>query len=403
MKILKPSAYYEPEVFSSAHLNNDLEKALVENGDEIYIVTPQPSRGCTEEDYIKYKPREQKYDGHVNIERFKLMKEGKNVLKRAFRYIYMNFEQYLICSKYKDIDLIYAASTPPTQGALAALLKKRLKKPFVYNLQDVFPDSMVNAKMTKKGSLIWKIGRIVEDFTYRNADKIIVISQDIKKNLINKGVPENKIKVIYNWIDTKRVRPVSIEKNRLAKKFGITEDTFNVVYAGSIGALQGIETIINAAELLKKENVAFHLFGDGVNKVNIEEKARGLNNVYFYPLQSLEYVSEVYSLGNCCIVSCKEGTGQAGLPSKTWSILACGRPIILSFDYGELSELIVNNGLGMYSKAGDAKTLANNIRYYLQNKEICKEQGRNAREFAIKVLDKNKSMSLYIELFKELL
>lgn len=181
MKILKPSAYYEPEVFSSAHLNNDLEKALVENGDEIYIVTPQPSRGCTEEDYIKYKPREQKYDGHVNIERFKLMKEGKNVLKRAFRYIYMNFEQYLICSKYKDIDLIYAASTPPTQGALAALLKKRLKKPFVYNLQDVFPDSMVNAKMTKKGSLIWKIGRIVEDFTYRNADKIIVISQDIKK------------------------------------------------------------------------------------------------------------------------------------------------------------------------------------------------------------------------------
>lgn len=167
--------------------------------------------------------------------------------------------------------------------------------------------------------------------------------------------------------------------------------------------MQGIETIINAAELLKKENVAFHLFGDGVNKVNIEEKARGLNNVYFYPLQSLEYVSEVYSLGNCCIVSCKEGTGQAGLPSKTWSILACGRPIILSFDYGELSELIVNNGLGMYSKAGDAKTLANNIRYYLQNKEICKEQGRNAREFAIKVLDKNKSMSLYIELFKELL
>ena len=87
-----------------------------------------------------------------------------------------------------DADAIFVQSTPPTQGAMAAIIKKKKKIPFIYNLQDVFPDSLVGAGMATEKSIVYRIGRKIEDYTYRNADRIIVISNDIKENIINKGV-----------------------------------------------------------------------------------------------------------------------------------------------------------------------------------------------------------------------
>lgn len=402
MKILKPSAYYEPEVFSSAHLNNDLEKALVENGDEIYIVTPQPSRGCTEEDYIKYKPREKKYDGHVNIERFKLMKEGKNVLKRAFRYIYMNFKQYLICSKYKDIDLIYAASTPPTQGVLAALLKKRLKKPFVYNLQDVFPDSMVNAKMTKKGSLIWKIGRIVEDFTYRNADKIIVISDDFKKNIIEKGVPENKIVVIPNWVDTESVYPVKRKDNILFNRYNLDRKKFYICYSGNIGFSQNFELLLKAAQKLEKElpDVHFLVIGDGAYKPNLIEGIREtkIHNMTLLPFQPYEDIAHVFSLGDVGLIISKPGIGESSVPSKTWSIMAAEKPILASFDLKSNLCCLINK-----VNCGEVVGSDDEIGFLSAVKKMYKKGndnlGTNGYKFIHEHLSKKSCLDRYLDVF----
>lgn len=98
---------------------------------------------------------------------------------------------------------------------MAVFIKKCRKIPFVYNLQDIFPDSLVGTGMTKKGSFLWRIGRIIENFTYRNADKIIVISEDFKRNIMAKGVPEEKIEVIYNWIDENEVVPIAKDVNPL--------------------------------------------------------------------------------------------------------------------------------------------------------------------------------------------
>lgn len=91
-----------------------------------------------------------------------------------------------------------SASTPPIMGATCAMIKMNLNIPFVYNLQDIFPDSLYNNGLAKKEGILWKIGRMIENFTYRHADKIIVISEDFKKNIMAKGVPEEKIVVVYN-------------------------------------------------------------------------------------------------------------------------------------------------------------------------------------------------------------
>lgn len=400
MKILKPCAYYEPEFFSSAHLDNDLEKVLVDNGIDVYVVTPQPSRGCTEEEYANYKPKEYKHDGHVSIERFKLMKEGKNVFERVFRYIYMNIKQYLICSKYKDIDLIFTDSTPPTQGALAALLTKRLNKPFVYNLQDVFPDSMVNAKMTKKGSLIWKIGRIIEDFTYRNADKIIVISEDFKKNIMEKGVPENKIMVIPNWVDTNAIYPIEKKNNKLYDEFNIPNDKYIVLYAGNLGMAQGSDVILESADLLSEyDDILFVVFGGGSQFEEFKLKAKSRANLLVFDLLPSERVPEVYSLGDIALITCKKGTGMAGMPSKTWSIMACNVPIIASFDIdSELARILSKTDAGICVEPEHAECLAKAILNCYKNKNINK---CHSREYVVNNISKKHCTSMYINEIKK--
>ena len=203
MNILKLSAYYYPEQISSAHLTYDIEEALIKAGHKIIIIAPSPSRNISNDLRRKYKKLkiETKYDGAITIRRFRMFKEGKNPLIRAVRYFLCNVIQYIKGCREKDIDLVFAGSTPPTQGFLcgrvaAKLSRKSGKKvPFIYNLQDIFPDSLVNAKMIREKSIIWKIGRKIEDCTYRYADKIIVISDDFKRNIIAKGVPEEKLQL----------------------------------------------------------------------------------------------------------------------------------------------------------------------------------------------------------------
>ena len=91
----------------------------------------------------------------------------------------------------------------------------------MYNLQDIFPDSLAGTGLAKKGGLLWKIGRVIENFTYRNADKIIVISEDFKRNIMAKGVPEEKIVVVYNWVDEEAVKHVPREENKLFDAYGL--------------------------------------------------------------------------------------------------------------------------------------------------------------------------------------
>ena len=173
MKILRLAPYFTPEQISSTHLTNDLEQALCAAGFYTEVYCPTPTRGISSEVRAKYKKikYEEQAGGKIIIHRFSMFREGRNPIGRALRYFLVNLIQYRKGSRAKDVDVILAGSTPPTQGLLCSLVKKKLSRkykkpvPFVYNLQDIFPDSLVNARMTKKGSFIWKIGRKVEDFT----------------------------------------------------------------------------------------------------------------------------------------------------------------------------------------------------------------------------------------------
>lgn len=404
MKILFLNAYFRPESVAYSHLENDLIEGLLAAGHEISVISPVPTRGLDKALIRAYqsKKKEQLYDGRVQVQRFWAPQEGRNPLVRAFRYLWCNLREYQIAKKYKDVQLIFAASTPPTQGMLCGLVKKRLKVPFVYNLQDIFPDSLTNAKMAQKDSFIWKIGRKIEDFTYRSADKIIVISEDFKRNIMEKGVPEEKIVVVPNWVDTEQVYPVAREDNVLFDRYQLDRNKFYVCYSGNLGHSQNLRLLLDVARMLKTDlpDMRFVLIGDGAAKEELlaSIRAEAIDNVIVLPFQPYEDIAYVFSLGDVGLIISKPGIGGSSVPSKTWSIMAAARPIVASFDENsELARIIREQDLGAAVKAGEIKALADVLTLLFENRKQNGIKGQNGRKYLDAYCSKAKCVAAYVE------
>lgn len=405
MKVLVFSAYYEPEIAASIYLSTNLYEGMAENGWDVSLFVPMPTRGVDDETHKLYNKRklETKCGGKLKIYRFSMMRESKNSLLRAIRYLIVNLV-FIWKGLRTEGDMIFVQSTPPTQGAMAVVIKMLKRIPLVYNLQDIFPDSLVNTGMTKQGSLIWKIGRMIEKFTYKNADKIIVISEDFKCNIMSKGVLERKIEVIYNWVEANEVIPITKERNVLYGKYNLNKSAFYVVYAGNLGYAQNIDVILRAAQLLKYEKeIQFLIFGKGSQEEEYKQKAMEytLQNIQFLPIQPYEYVSHVYSLGDVSIVSCKAGFGGSAMPSKTWNIMSAGTAVLASFDEAtDMQRIIEDNNVGLFTKADNAYELADAVQKLYADREMCRGMGENGRKFILSYLTREICVKKYMDIIK---
>lgn len=408
MKILYLPSYYKPEKAASNYLSENRNELFAKEGFEMVAHTPTPCRGVSKEIRQEYCKKENRttyeLDGKLIVHRFSLFAEGKNPILRAIRYVLCLVLQFYHGLKEKDVDVMLFASTPPIKGALGAILKKCKKVPFVYNLQDIFPDSLVNNGLAKKGSLLWKIGRVIENFTYRNADKIIVISNEFKENIMAKGVPEEKIEVIYNWVDQNAVVDVSREENKLFDKYGLDRSKFYITYSGNIGLSQNMDMLLNVAKKISETtNIHFMLIGEGAYKAEVEMRVKeeNIKNVTLLPFQPYEDISHVFSLGDMGLVISKPGTGAASVPSKTWSIMSASRPVLANFDENELKTIIEKNKCGVFTKAGEENAFIAAILNMYKNRELCKEYGRNGRQFVMDNLTKEVGTQKYVDVIKE--
>lgn len=407
MKLLRLCAYFAPEKTASSHFYEDAYKAYSQAKIDCVCIAPEPSRGVSDEVRRKYKHKrnETLYDGYVTVKRFPMMKEGRNPIQRAFRYFLCSIETYRYAVKEKDIDVIFAGSTPPTMGAVAAKVAKKLSKkygrkvPLVYNLQDVFPDSLITAGLAKKDGLLWKIGRRLENYTYRNSDKIIVISEGFKRNIVEKGVEESKIEIIPNWINIDETIPVKRIDNTIFDEFALNREKFWVVYAGNFGEVQGADIVLDAAQILSdNEDISFAVFGGGSKFSVAKEKAKELKNIFIHDLLPVDRVSEVYSMGDVSLITCKKGAGKSALPSKTWSIMACNTPIIAAFDSdSDLANIISNVGECRCVQPENPEALAEAILEAKNNK--CNSKSVELRNYVEKNASKDICLSKYIEVF----
>lgn len=404
MKLIYLVQYFFPEKASGLDLVQDMLEGFANYGWEIDLYTPTPTRGVSREQRREFSKRrkECKYNNSLKIHRMHLYREGKGFISRALRYVLFSIECFWKATTV-PADLIFTGSGPPTQGVVVGLAKKfSRKKKVIYNLQDIFPDSLVTSGICNEESFLMKIGRRMERFTYRNADYIITITDDMKANVIKKGVDPQKVCVVRNWIDVEKIVPISSKTNKLFDELNLERGKFYVVYAGNIGKVQGVEVILEAAELLKdKKNIHFVIFGNGSEEENIKKRAKVLSNLSVFPLQPIERVSEVYSLGDVSVISCRPGTGGSGMPSKTWTIMAAGTSIIASFDLGgEMERTIREADCGYTVPAGDEKALAEKILELSNSSDEVKRLGNNARRYACENVSKKEAVKRYIKIIE---
>lgn len=406
MKVLQLTGYFFPEKAASIYLEDNRLQAFADAGFDLVIYASRPTRGLTDEEYEEYKHKsiELMYDEKLTVHRFAMYREGKNPLLRALRYSFNWIIQFYYGMREKDVDCIYLASTPPIQGLLGAFIHKFRDIPFVYNLQDIFPDSLAGTNLAKKGGLIWKIGRAIENFTYRNADKIIVISEDFKRNILAKGVPEEKIEVVYNWVEQDVVKEVPRSENKLFTMYNLDPSKFYVTYCGNIGLTQNMDMLMEVAKELEAiTDIHFVLVGNGAYKDELEKiiKERNIVNVTMIPFQPYEDISHVFSLGDVGIIISKPGVGANSLPSKTWSIMSASRPVIANFDENEIKTILEDNKCGIFTKAGDKDAFIEAILHLYQHPELCREYGKNGRKFVMENLTKEIGTAKYVQVIKD--
>lgn len=426
MKVLYLNAYFYPEVVASSYLGHNVREAMINAGMDILMYAPVPSRGIDEKTRIEYstiKKDENWYNGQMVIHRIAIFKERECVLQRAIRYFWLEiklFNRAVFAKDARKCSIIKVSSTPPIHGVMAAFVKKIRHVPVIYDLQDIFPDSLVGTGLAKRDGLLWKIGRKIEDFTYKNADKIIVISQDFKRNIMAKGVPEEKIEVIYNWVDQNAVVDVPREQNKLFDMYGLDRSKFYITYNGNIGLTQNMEMLTEVAYEFEEQGLSdihFVLTGNGAYWDTLVSTLRGLRkehrvtapdsseaitfgNITLLPFQPYEDISHVFSLGDVSLVISKPGVGENSVPSKTWSIMSASRPVLANFDENELKTIISDNHCGIFTKAGDKDAFKEAILYLYKNPDMCREFGQNGRKFVIENLTKEVGTQKYVDVIR---
>ena len=398
MKIVYLTAYFYPEKYAGADIYWTILTELAKEHD-VHVIAPQPSRGVSEETFQEYRQIET-WNG-MTLHRFPMEREQASTLKRIMRYRKCERWYKKLSQKLGSADYVFAASTPPTMGVLAGKIAKKLKARLIYSIQDLFPESLVSSGILRKPKgFIWWLGRRIEKRTYRNADYITVISTGFYNNLLAKGVPQDKLVLIPNWVDLQKVVLVDKHENTLYGEFGISHDKFNVVYAGNMGAAQNTKLLIEVAERLKDEDsIRFVVFGGGIGYADFETAIREkkLENVMLNPLLPQERVSEVYGIGDIALIVCKQGVGKTALPSKAWNIMACDTPIIASFDLdSELVRVLLESKAGVCVEPDNAQALSDEI-VRMSQKPI----QVSTRQYIHEYYSKETLLKRYLQLFEK--
>lgn len=406
MNITMIVPYFKPEVTAIVHLMDDLSRDLGKYGANVTVITGYPLRGTSQEIRKEYlnKPEEQIEDNVRVLRAGSKHEEGKHFFIRGLKFILKTRAFYrAACRLSSDIYFIY--STPPVMGVIGAKLSKMA--PTVYCLQDIFPDNLTAQGKLKHNGIIYKILRVMEDYIYRTNTHIVTISKEMKENLVEKKVDENRISVIGNWIDTDEIKYIPRDKNHLFDRFALNRSIFYVSYSGNLGYAQDLDIILESAkqtQLIEPE-IKYIIIGSGVCESKIKKKIveEGIKNVMMFPLQPEEDAAYVYSLGDVGLVTLKQNLHEYAMPSKTWSMMSASQPIICTAELNtQLYEMIDGTKAGVVIRPGDSQGLARQIIDLYHNRNRLKAYGVNGRAYAEMNLTRESATIKYYILLEKL-
>lgn len=383
-------------------------KELVRRGHQVEVLTGFPNYpgGNLYPGYkIKFYQKEE-IDG-VKIIRVPLYpSHDKSGIGRFFNYISFAFFSALIgLFLVKPADIMYVYHPPATIGIPAIFLRIFRRIPFVYDIQDIWPDTVAATGMLTNSIALKIIGYWCK-IVYFFAKHIVVLSPGFKRILIDRGVPPQKIDVIYNWYDSNQILDNKYDEN-LAKSLGLY-GRFNIVFAGNMGAAQALDAVLDAAKLLqdKLSEIQFVFVGDGIDKERLEHKANDMNlsNILFLSRRPYKEIGNILILADALLVHLKDDPlFHITIPSKIQAYLAFGKPIIMGVK-GDAADLIKKSGAGLTCEPEKPESIALAVEtLYKMPVEKQIELGNKGNQFYIENLSIESGTNKFETIFKSIL
>ena len=375
--------WFDPEPF---YKGIPFAKELIRLGHKVEILTGFPNYpgGKVYDGYrIKFCQRE--IISGIPVTRVALYpSHDRSAIKRVLNYMSFAVSATIIGILHvKSPDVLYVYHPPATIGLPALIISLLRRVPFVYDVQDLWPDTLLSTGMIDNKKALFLIDKFCK-YVYSNAKKIVVLSPGFKSALIERGVSESKIEVIYNWCDDTQINEKNIRTD-LKEILGMA-GKFNILFAGTMGKAQALDAVLKAVELIENRlsKIQFVFVGGGVDVGRLKKKTEDLNlkSVSFIPRQPVSKIGKFLNLADVLLVHLKKDPlFKITIPSKTQAYMATGKPILMGVE-GAAAELIEKAGCGLSCIPENPSSIAQAVeKMFNMSKTDLKKMGNAGKNF----------------------
>jgi len=405
VRILFLTQYFEPEPLVKGLI---FARALVAQGHEVQVVTGFPNYpGGRVYDGYRVKPYQRERMGDVTVHRVPLYPDhSRSPLRRGANYLSFALAASAVgpVAAFRP-HVVYVYHSPATLAIPAAVLKLFKQTRLVCDIQDLWPETVFATGMGDNGLLRRPLTWLCQ-LTYLAPDRIVVPAPGMKRLLTERDVDPRTVEVIYNWAGL-GASGADSPQEASRRAVGWNPQQFVVLFAGQMGLVQGLDTVIDAAALLRDTapHVLMAFIGGGVEAPRLAKRAadEGLHNVRFYPRVPPDAVGSYLSAADALLVHLKkEPLFEAMIPSKTQTYMAAGRPIVMAVN-GDAADLIRRAECGVTSAAGDPRALAAAVKDLAdRSPEELAQTGRNGAAFYHRELSLESGVQRFDELFRSI-
>lgn len=404
MRVLILSQYYKPEPIYKAA---EFAVALQALGHEVWVVTGLPNypSGKLSPGYRLGLVQRELLDGVRVVRTFEFPYHGKSVVGRVLNYASVMLSTPVGSFFVPRCDVAYVWHPPLSIGVSAWMIRLLRGVPFVYDVQDIWPESALASGLLRKGLLVSGLAAL-EKFVYRRARRLLVLTEDGRQNLISKGVPPSRVTVMPQWVDDDLfARASGSDRDAVRRTLG-WDGHFVVLFAGNLGIVQGLETVLEAARhLTARPAVRIALMGDGSDRTRLISLAATMDPggiVQFIDHQPVERMPDYMAAADVLLVHLKESRlCKFVIPSKTFAYLAAGKPILMAVG-GAAAELIEKANAGITVPPEAPGQLATAIRsLQAMSPERLAAYGISGRDFLLEHQAMAKVIPKYVEVLEE--
>lgn len=412
-KILIHSIAFSPDGVSTAYLYNDIALKFEEKGFKVIVLTTTPHYNVLP-DELKKQPVKRSLLGLYSTSNYKGIKvihvpqkKFKSSVLRMFGFVYWHFASVILGLFQKKIDVILSPSPPLTIGLINIILGKVKGAKVIYNVQEIYPDLLIEAGGLKSKSLIY-ILKWLEGIVYKYSDKVTTIDKVFYNTIVNRFNDTSKLHIIPNFVDTSIYMPLSTKEIEINDNYFPTTNSLKLMYAGNIGHAQDWNTLIKTAIKLKKEKIEFFVIGEGVMKVFLEEeiKIHELTNIHLIPYQPRECMPFLIAYSDIQFIFMSPQTAGHGFPSKVYTIMACAKPMLVCSSPGTpVINFLKDKNCAFLIDENDLELKTDKIVELLKSikKEELTEMGKNGLNEINLSYSKEVVTDMYINLVNSLL